>query len=113
MAAVFENKKILCGISGSIAAYKVCDWVRSLQKEGAEVKAVMTRAATKFVSPLTFAALTGSPAYGSIFAGRDEERIPHISLARESDLILVAPATAQTIARLAHGLADEDRKSVV
>ena len=113
MAAVFENKNILCGISGSIAAYKVCDWVRSLQKEGAEVKAVMTRAATKFVSPLTFAALTGSPVYGSMFAVRDEESIPHITLARESDLILVAPATAQTIARLAHGFADDLLAAIV
>ncbi|MEW6520737.1 MAG: bifunctional phosphopantothenoylcysteine decarboxylase/phosphopantothenate--cysteine ligase CoaBC [Thermodesulfobacteriota bacterium] len=113
MAPVLENKQILCGITGSIAAYKVCDWVRSLQRDGAEVRVVMTRAARKFVTPLTFAALTGNAVHGAMFAALDEERIPHISLARASDLILVAPATAQTIARLAHGLADDLLAAIV
>jgi phosphopantothenoylcysteine decarboxylase/phosphopantothenate--cysteine ligase len=113
MAPVLENKHILCGITGSIAAYKVCDWVRSLQREGAEVRVVMTKSARKFVAPLTFAALTGNAVHGSMFAAQDEERIPHISLARSSDLILVAPATAQTIARLAHGLADDLLAAIV
>jgi phosphopantothenoylcysteine decarboxylase/phosphopantothenate--cysteine ligase len=67
----------------------------------------MTRSAEKFVTPLTFAALTGNAVHGEMFAERDEERIPHINLARASDLVLVAPATAQTIARLAHGMADD------
>ncbi|MBI5558851.1 MAG: bifunctional phosphopantothenoylcysteine decarboxylase/phosphopantothenate--cysteine ligase CoaBC [Deltaproteobacteria bacterium] len=113
MTGIFENRNILCGITGSIAAYKVCDWVRSLRREEAEVKVVMTRAAAKFVTPLTFAALTGNRVYGSMFDSQDEEKIPHIRLARESDLILVAPATAQTIARLAHGLADDLLSAIV
>ncbi len=113
MSAILEQKNILCGISGSIAAYKVCDWVRDLHKNGADVHVVMTKAATKFVSPLTFAALTGNRVYGSMFSLLDEEKIPHISLARAADLILVAPATAQTIARLAFGLADDLLSTIV
>ncbi|MFZ5765065.1 MAG: bifunctional phosphopantothenoylcysteine decarboxylase/phosphopantothenate--cysteine ligase CoaBC [Thermodesulfobacteriota bacterium] len=113
MSAIFENKNIVCGVSGSIAAYKVCDWVRDLKKSGADVQVVMTKAATKFVSPLTFAALSGNRVHGHLFALEDQEKIPHISLARSADLILVAPATAQTIARLASGLADDLLSAVV
>lgn len=113
MSVILEQKNIVCGVSGSIAAYKVCDWVRDLQKNGADVHVVMTKAATKFISPLTFAALTGNRVYGSMFSLPDEEKIPHISLARSADLVLVAPATAQTIARLAFGLADDLLSAIV
>ncbi len=113
MSPVLENKKIVCGITGSIAAYKVCDWIRSLRREGAEITAVLTDSATEFVTPLTFAALTGKPVYRKMFSGQNEERIPHISLARGCDLILVAPATAQTISRFAHGMADDLLAAIV
>ncbi len=110
---LLDKKKILCGVTGSIAAYKVCDWVRSLKRDGADVTVVMTEAGSRFVSPLTFAALTGNKVYGGMFDPEDAETIPHISLARSHDLILIAPATAQTIARLAHGLADDLLSAVV
>lgn len=108
-----QGKKILCGVTGSIAVYKVCDWVRSIQKEGAEVTVVMTESACRFVSPLTFAALSGNKVYSDMFEEQDAENIPHISLAREHDIILIAPATAQTIAKLALGLADNLLSTVV
>ncbi|MCK5404113.1 MAG: bifunctional phosphopantothenoylcysteine decarboxylase/phosphopantothenate--cysteine ligase CoaBC [Desulfobulbaceae bacterium] len=107
MSLPLTDKKIVLGISGSIAVYKVADWLRSLLKEGGEVNVIMTEAATRFVSPLTFAALSGKKVYSSMFEEENAENIPHISLARDCDLILIAPATAQTIARLAHGLADD------
>ena len=100
------DKKILLGITGSIAAYKVADWVRALRREGCRVTVVMTDAACRFISPLTMAALSGNPVHTSMFAAEAPEKIPHISLAREHDLLVIAPASAQTIARLAHGLAD-------
>ncbi|MDT8334290.1 MAG: bifunctional phosphopantothenoylcysteine decarboxylase/phosphopantothenate--cysteine ligase CoaBC [Desulfurivibrionaceae bacterium] len=104
---MLTDKKIILGISGGIAAYKVADWVRKLRREGAGVQVVMTGDATRFVTPLTFAALSGRKVYEGMFDPNDVERIPHISLAAEADLILIAPATAQTIARLASGMADD------
>lgn len=113
MSQIFNNKKIICGVSGSISAYKVCDWVRSLQHDGADVQVVMTVAGARFVSPLTFAALSGNKVCVEMFDRDLAETIPHINLARSADLILVAPATAQTIARLAHGLADDLLSTIV
>ncbi len=107
MAVVLADSKILFGVTGSIAAFKAAGWVSSLCKEGADVTVVMTEAATRFVSPLTFAAITGNKVYSKMFDAQNSEQIPHITLARQKDLILVAPATAHTIARLAHGLADD------
>jgi len=104
--SLLSDKKILLGITGSIAAYKVADWVRALRREGCQVTVVMTEAACRFISPLTMAALSGNPVHTGMFAAEAPETIPHISLAREHDLLLIAPASAQTIARLAHGLAD-------
>ena len=113
MSSLLAKKKILFGITGSIAAYKTVDWVRSLVKEEAQVKVVMTEAATRFVTGLTFAALSGNRVYELMFDPLDQELIPHINLAREADLILVAPATAQTIGRLAHGLAEDLLSAIV
>ena len=104
--SLLTDKKILLGITGSIAAYKVADWVRALRREGCRVTVVMTDAACRFISPLTMAALSGNPVHTSMFAAEAPEKIPHISLTREHDLLVIAPASAQTIARLAHGLAD-------
>mgnify|MGYP001194448036 CR=1 FL=1 len=100
------DKKILLGITGSIAAYKVADWVRALRREGCQVTVVMTESACRFISPLTMAALSGNPVHTDMFNAKAPETIPHITLAREHDLLVIAPASAQTIARLAHGLAD-------
>jgi len=104
--SLLTDKKILLGITGSIAAYKVADWVRALRREGCQVTVVMTEAACRFITPLTMAALSGNPVHTGMFAAEAPETIPHISLAKEHDLLLIAPASAQTIARLAHGLAD-------
>jgi len=101
------DKKILLGITGSIAAYKAADWVRALGREGAKVTVLMTEAACRFISPLTMAALSGNPVHTGMFSEQAPETIPHINLGKEHDLLLIAPASAQTIARLAHGLADD------
>lgn len=113
MSSSFSGKNILVGITGSIAVYKVCDWVRSLSKAGAQVTVVMTESAAQFVSPLTFAALSGNRVYVKMFDPVGEEDIPHINLARKNDFILVAPATAATIARMAGGLADDLLSAIV
>ncbi len=113
MSSLLADKEIVLGVTGSIAAYKVVDWVRALGREGARVNVVMTEAATRFVGPLTFAALSGKRVCTSMFDPGDMERINHIRLARLADLILVAPATAQTIARLAHGFADDLLAAVI
>lgn len=107
MHTTFAEKRITLGVTGSIAAFKVAGWVSSLVKEGARVTVIMTDSACRFVTPLTFAALSGQPVHSGLFAPEGAETIPHIRLARESDLVVIAPATAQTIARLAHGMADD------
>ncbi len=100
------GKKIVVGVSGSIAAFKVAGFVSTLAKAGARVSVIMTEAACRFVTPLTFSALSGEKTYTSMFDDPDHA-MAHIELAREADLFLLAPATAQTISRLAHGSADD------
>lgn len=112
-ASLLAGKKILLGVCGSIAAYKACDITRNLKKLGAEVTVVVTDGGARFVSPLTFAALSAARVYGSMFAEAEAHAIPHINLGRQHDLILVAPATAQTIVRFAMGLADDLLSAVV
>jgi len=107
MHTSFAGKRITVGVTGSIAAFKVAGWVSALVKEEAQVTVIMTDSACRFVTPLTFAALSGERVYTNLFAKEDAETIPHIYLARETDLVVIAPATAQTIARLAHGMADD------
>lgn len=107
MHTSFAGKRIVVGVTGSIAAFKVAGWVSTLSKEEALVDVIMTDSARQFISPLTFASLTGRRVYGDMFAEEQSGSISHIGLAREADCILVAPATAQTIARLAHGMADD------
>ncbi len=113
MSFLLNDKRILLGVSGGIAAYKTADWVRNLRREGAQIRVIMSPAAQRFITPLTFAALSGHRVYDDIFAAEEAEQIPHIRLGRECDLILLAPATANTIARLAHGLADNLLTTVV
>ena len=97
--------KILLGIGGGIAAYKAAELARVLMQQGHQVQAVMTRAAQEFVRPLTFAALTGRKTLTDLFA--IESAIEHISVAQENELLAIAPATADLMAKLAHGLADD------
>ena len=101
-----HDKTILLGVTGGIAAYKSCELVRLLQKRGAHVKVVMSQHATEFVGPTTFRALTREPVSVGLFDDPNDP-IHHISLAQEPDLIVVAPATANIIAKMAHGVADD------
>ena len=98
--------KILLGITGGIAAYKSAVLCRDLIRLGAEVRVVMTEAATHFITPLTLQALSGHPVLNDLFAAEAEHGMGHIELARWADRLLIAPASAQTIAKLAHGEAD-------
>ena len=107
MESVFSGKKIVVGVTGSIAAFKVAGWVSALAKEGADVKVVMTPSACRFVAPLTYAALSGNQVLTDMFAAEEAHAISHIQLGQEADLVIIAPATANTMAKLAHGLADD------
>jgi len=100
------GKRILLGISGGIAAYRAAELARLLQKQGAEVRCVMTRGACEFITPLTMEALTGQPVHTELFDLTAEREMGHIRLARWADVLLVAPATADILARFAHGLCD-------
>ena len=102
-----SNKRVLLGITGSIAAYKAAELIRRLQDAGAEVRVVMTEGAKAFVTPLTFQALSGFPVYENLLDKEAEAAMGHIELARWADVILIAPATANSIASLAHGRATE------
>jgi len=103
----FSGKKLVLGITGSIAAYKACEIVSRLKELGAEVFVIMTKSATHFVTPLTFQTLSGNRVYLNLFDLPEEWELEHISLAERADLILIAPATANTIAKLATGIADD------
>ena len=100
------NRKILLGVTGSIAAYKAVELVRLFVKDGDDVTVVMTPAACEFVKPLTFQTLARNPVYVEQFAPPVSWKPEHVSLAESADLVLVAPATANTIAKLRYGLAD-------
>ncbi|MEA3302400.1 MAG: bifunctional phosphopantothenoylcysteine decarboxylase/phosphopantothenate--cysteine ligase CoaBC [Pseudomonadota bacterium] len=101
------NRHLLLGVTGGIAAYKAAELARLLVKAGAEVQVVMTQAATRFVAPLTFEALTGNTVRTDLFDSAHEAAMGHIELARWADLVVVAPATADFMARLAVGRADD------
>ena len=99
-------KHILLGVSGGIAAYKSCELVRLLKKQGHEVSVAMSRAAAEFVSPLTFQALSGTPVLSETHDGAAADGMAHIRLTRAADAFLIAPATANTLAKIANGIAD-------
>ncbi len=102
-----QGRHILLGVTGGIAAYKSAELVRLLIKEGATVQVVLTEAASRFVGAATFQALSGRPVHGDLWDARVPDSMAHIALAREAELIVVAPATAHTLARAANGLADD------
>ena len=104
--SVLQGKSIVLGVTGGIAAYKVVEVASRLVKAGAMVDVIMTEAATEFVAPLTFQAITHRPVVIEMFALLQETEIGHISLAERADLLLIAPLTANTLAKLAGGLAD-------
>ncbi len=104
---MLHGKRILLVIAGGIAAYKCLDLIRRLRERGASVRAVMTAAAGQFVTPLSVAALTEDKVYGDLFSLTDESELGHIRLSREADLVVVAPATADLLSKMAIGRADD------
>ena len=101
------NARLLLGVTGGVAAYKVAELARLLQRNNVEVRVAMTDAATKFVTAATFQALTGKPVATDLWDSSVPNNMPHIELSRGVDAIVVAPATADFIAKLAHGFADD------
>jgi phosphopantothenoylcysteine decarboxylase / phosphopantothenate---cysteine ligase len=102
-----QSKHIVLGVCGGIAAYKAADLTSKLQQAGALVDVILTEHAASFVQPLTFSALSHQPVYSNLWEASGEAAARHISLGQQADLLIVAPATANTIARLAHGMADD------
>lgn len=102
---MLENKNILLGVSGGIAAYKVLDLCSHLKKKGANLKIIMTKSATEFIKPLSFETMGRCKVYTDLFEGHHEE-VHHIELAKWADLMLIAPASANTLAKMAYGIAD-------
>src|ERR1700674_4145748 len=105
--------RVALGVSGGVAAYKAAELVRKLQQEGIDIQVVMTRSAQEFITPLTFAALTGNKVITEMFGADDaapanvESAIEHIAVAQRIDLLLVAPATADVLGKFAHGIAED------
>lgn len=104
---MLKNRKILLIIAGGIAAVKVPDLIRRLRDQGANVRCVLTEAGAQFVTPMSLAALSGEKVYQDLFSLTDESEMGHINLSREADAILIAPATANMMAKMTHGMADD------
>ena len=103
----FSNKNILIGVTGGIAAYKSAEVIRLLKKEGADVRVVMTESAKEFITPLTLQVVSGNEIHDSLLDIKAESAMGHIELAKWADIILIAPCTAETIAKITHGRADD------
>ncbi|MGE3713005.1 MAG: bifunctional phosphopantothenoylcysteine decarboxylase/phosphopantothenate synthase [Alphaproteobacteria bacterium] len=101
------TKSVLLIISGSIAAYKSLDLIRRLKERGIELRCILTKGGAEFITPLSVASLSGSAVYGELFSLKDEVEMGHIRLSREADLVVVAPASADLIAKMAHGFAGD------
>jgi phosphopantothenoylcysteine decarboxylase/phosphopantothenate--cysteine ligase len=113
MPSPLASRRILLVISGGIAAYKSLDLIRRLKDEGASVRCILTEGGAQFITPLSVSTLSGESCFTELFSKEEEERLGHIRLSRESDLIVVAPATANMIAKMAHGLADNLASAVL
>src|SRR5262245_52969028 len=102
-----DGKRVLLGVTGGIAAYKAAELCRLLVKAGADVRVAMTDAACRFITPVTMQALSGKPVHTDIWDARVPDNMGHIELSRDRELVVVAPATADFLAKLANGLADD------
>src|SRR3954468_10841938 len=102
---MFDGKRIILGVTGGIAVYKIVDLASKLTQAGAAVDVIMTEAAQRFVTPLTFAAITHRKVRTDLYADWLGDDLGHITMARDADALIIAPATANTLARLAAGLA--------
>ena len=107
---MLKGKKIILGITGSIAAYKACYIIRGLIKQGAEVQVVITPAGKEFITPITLSALTSKPVISEFFAQRDGTWNSHVDLGLWADAVLIAPATASTIGKMANGIAGKSSR---
>ncbi|MBU0974359.1 hypothetical protein KKD03_01525 [Patescibacteria group bacterium] len=110
---MIKDKKIIIGVTGGIAAYRICSLINKLKKKGADVKVIMTDAATKFVTPITFQCLTNHPVHTSTFDTINKSDVEHIKLAGWCDLFLLAPATYNTINKIVSGIADNLLTTVI
>lgn len=110
---MLKGKTIILGVTGGIAAYKSCDLVSRLKKQNANVEVIMTEASMEFVKPLTFQTMSNNPVHYSMFNEIDKFDVEHISLAKKADMIVIAPATANTIGKIANGIADNLLTTVV
>ena len=110
---MLADKKIVLGVTGGIAAYKAAELVRELVRAEAQVYVIMTRSAQEFVTPLTFQTLSGNPVSTDLFNLIEESEIGHISLADRADILVIAPATANIIGKIAGGIADDMLSTVV
>ena len=113
MMQSFSNKNILLCITGGIAAYKSAEILRLFKKNGADIRIVMTEAAKEFITPLTMQALSGNPIHNSLLDEKAEAAMSHIELAKWADIIIIAPCTAETMSKLAHGRADDLMGAVI
>lgn len=104
---MLTDKRIVLGVTGGIAAYKSAELCRLFVKAGAEVRVVMTAAAKEFISPLTFQTLSGHAVYDTLFADRGQYRVDHVGLAQSADILVIAPATANCLGKVASGIADD------
>src|SRR5918993_1992994 len=107
MRLAMNGKRILLIVGGGIAAYKSCEMIRLLRKAGASVRCVLTEGGAQFVTPMTLAALSENQVHTSLWDLKDEVEMGHIQLSREADLVLVCPATADLLAKMAAGIADD------
>ncbi|MCF8496206.1 MAG: bifunctional phosphopantothenoylcysteine decarboxylase/phosphopantothenate--cysteine ligase CoaBC, partial [Alphaproteobacteria bacterium] len=107
MIQALENKSLVLVISGGIAAYKAFELIRLIRKAGGTVRCVLTPGGERFITPLSAAALSENPVYTDLWSLKDEAEMGHIRLSREADMIIVAPASANMIAKMAHGMADD------
>src|SRR5271156_7120159 len=113
MPHTLHNRRILLIISGGIAAYKSLDLIRRLRERGAKVRCVLTKGGAQFVTPLSVSALSEEPVYGDLWSLTDEQQMGHIRLSREADLVVVAPTSANLIAKMAQGIADDLASTVL
>lgn len=113
MAKNLKNKKIIIGVSGGVAIYKICALIRLFLKNQAQVRVVMTENAAKLISPLMFQTLTHFPVYSSMFEPVSPNGLDHINLGEWADIFILAPATANTIAKVVNGIADNLLTSVI
>ncbi|MBB4287192.1 bifunctional phosphopantothenoylcysteine decarboxylase/phosphopantothenate--cysteine ligase CoaBC [Roseospira goensis] len=110
---MLDGRRVLLIVTGGIAAYKTLELIRRLRERGARVRCVMTEAAKQFVTPLSLSALSEDKVYDALFSLTDEHEMGHIELSRDADLLVVAPATANMLAKMAHGLADDLASTVL